>query len=116
MLTSYFVVTERARKLRANYNLHAQSLRTRIEIRINRIPMSLRRAKMGDLLIKYSKDQQRKIEKAAASSRPPPVPEKDNPPTRGNGSRPATAMSASTRTVKRLRFVNLLSTVAGNTC
>ncbi len=46
-------VTERARKLRAQYALQAQSLRTRIELRINRIPTSLRQANMGELLGKY---------------------------------------------------------------
>lgn len=34
--------------------LQAQGLRTRLEIRLNRIPVSLRRLKMGDLLLKYS--------------------------------------------------------------
>lgn len=42
-------VTERARKLRIQYKLQAQSLRARIEMRINRVPSSLRRTKMGDL-------------------------------------------------------------------
>lgn len=42
-------VTERARKLRNQYKLQAQSLRAHIEMRINRVPSSLRRAKMGDL-------------------------------------------------------------------
>ncbi|CAK7244624.1 MAG: hypothetical protein STHCBS139747_006168 [Sporothrix thermara] len=84
-------VTERARKLRAQYNLQAQGLRTRIEIRVNRIPMALRKLKMGDLLLKHSTDQQRPIAPkqtttmtaaAAAAARtttrvPPPVPEKD---------------------------------------
>lgn len=51
------VVTERARKLRAQYNLQAQGLRTRIEIRVNRIPMSLRKAKMGDLADKHKRGQ-----------------------------------------------------------
>ncbi|CCU81303.1 contains a borealin domain/predicted protein/conserved in related fungi [Blumeria hordei DH14] len=46
-------ITERARKLRAQYMLQAQGLRTRIEIRVNRIPTALRQAKMGDLLRKY---------------------------------------------------------------
>ncbi|KAF6236610.1 hypothetical protein HO173_005391 [Letharia columbiana] len=46
-------ITERARKLRAQYALQAQSLRTRIELRINRIPTSLRNANMGELLEKY---------------------------------------------------------------
>jgi len=40
--------------MRAQYNLQAQGMRTRIEIRVNRIPMALRKAKMGDLLAKYS--------------------------------------------------------------
>ncbi|RDL38608.1 Uncharacterized protein BP5553_02948 [Venustampulla echinocandica] len=47
-------ITERARKLRAQYMLQAQGLRTRIEIRVNRIPTALRRAKMGELLQKHS--------------------------------------------------------------
>ncbi|KAI4189551.1 MAG: hypothetical protein L6R41_001405 [Letrouitia leprolyta] len=46
-------VTERARKLRAQYALQAQSLRTRIELRVNRIPTAMRKAKMGDLYEKY---------------------------------------------------------------
>lgn len=46
-------ITERARKLRAQYALQAQSLRTRIELRINRIPTSLRKANMGELWEKY---------------------------------------------------------------
>lgn len=52
-LTKLATVTERARKLRAQYMLQAQGLRTRIEIRVNRIPTALRQAKMGDLLRKY---------------------------------------------------------------
>ncbi|KUJ11359.1 uncharacterized protein LY89DRAFT_786968 [Mollisia scopiformis] len=47
-------ITERARKLRAQYTMQAQQLKTRIEIRVNRIPVALRKAKMGDLLLKYS--------------------------------------------------------------
>ncbi|KAK3395689.1 Borealin N terminal-domain-containing protein [Sordaria brevicollis] len=81
-------LTERARKLRANYNIHAQSLRTRVEIRVNRIPMSLRKVKMGDLIQKYSSDQQ---QKAATTARGPPVPPKDATTTRPVLQRPATA-------------------------
>lgn len=51
--TYHLAVTERARKLRAQYALQAQSLRTRIELRVNRIPKSLRKANMGELLEKY---------------------------------------------------------------
>ncbi|KAH8844845.1 hypothetical protein MCOR27_002106 [Pyricularia oryzae] len=81
-------ITERARKLRAQYNLQAQGLRTRVEIRVNRIPMALRKAKMGDLVAKYtgggSSTTQHASSRhaAAASQRPPPVPEKDVPPKR----------------------------------
>lgn len=51
--TDYGSVTERARKLRAQYALQAQSLHTRIELRINRIPKSLRSANMGELVAKH---------------------------------------------------------------
>ncbi|KHJ33078.1 hypothetical protein EV44_g0911 [Erysiphe necator] len=47
-------IMERARRLRAQYALQAQGLRTRVEIRVNRIPVAVRRLKMGDLLLKYS--------------------------------------------------------------
>ncbi|KAK0718799.1 Borealin N terminal-domain-containing protein [Apiosordaria backusii] len=73
-------ITERARKLRSNYNIHAQSLRTRIEIRVNRIPMSLRKMKMGDLLDKYSNQQKRPP--VAGYLKGPPVPEKDPNPSK----------------------------------
>jgi hypothetical protein len=56
LLTLSCAVTERARKLRAQYMLQAQGLRTRIEIRVNRIPMALRKANMGELLLKYSEN------------------------------------------------------------
>ncbi|KAH6630656.1 Borealin N terminal-domain-containing protein [Chaetomium sp. MPI-SDFR-AT-0129] len=89
-------LTERARKLRANYNIHAQSLRTRIEIRVNRIPLALRKLTMGELLEKYSDSKepqpQQKSTANAGSVRGPPVPAKDGPsrpPTRaGNPSQP----------------------------
>ncbi|KAG6363103.1 hypothetical protein INS49_008198 [Diaporthe citri] len=78
-------ITERARKLRAQYNLQAQGLRTRIEIRVNRIPMALRKSKMGDLADKHKNGQHPQLSKPTASafpssvSRPPPVPAKDTP-------------------------------------
>ncbi|KAI4188214.1 MAG: hypothetical protein LQ346_005360 [Caloplaca aetnensis] len=46
-------ITERARKLRAQYALQAQSLRTRVEMRVNRIPTAMRKANMGELYEKY---------------------------------------------------------------
>lgn len=79
-----YVVTERARRLRAQYHLQAQGLRSRIEIRINRIPMALRKMRMEDLLLKYTEKEQRSAAAATvattvASSRAPPVPAKDGP-------------------------------------
>ena len=99
-------VTERARKLRANYNIHAQSLRTRIEIRVNRIPMSLRKLTMGELLQKYATEQQQKPAPLAGSLRGPPLLAKDPVPARQPVQRGApTTAAASTRPAKRPRFV-----------
>ncbi|GFP53602.1 hypothetical protein TASIC1_0002078700 [Trichoderma asperellum] len=67
-------ITERARRLRAQYHLQAQGLRSRVEIRLNRIPTALRRATMGELLLKYAEQAQR-----APAPRPLPVPVKDLP-------------------------------------
>ncbi|KAH8179676.1 Borealin-lik [Sarocladium implicatum] len=74
-------ITERARRLRAQYHMQAQGLRSRIEIRINRIPMSLRKMKMNDLLQKCIDQEQAKT---TASLKPPPVPAKDGPVRSGH--------------------------------
>ncbi|CAF9908837.1 MAG: hypothetical protein ALECFALPRED_005069 [Alectoria fallacina] len=75
-------ITERARKLRAQYALQAQSLRTRIELRINRIPSYLRKANMGELWEKYmvtfdqkqqSMSQEEKAIEVAPASAPKPI-------------------------------------------
>lgn len=50
-------VADRARKLRAQYALQAQGLRTRLEMRINRIPRHLRKMNMEDLLQKHQEAQ-----------------------------------------------------------
>lgn len=98
LLICALIVTERARKLRAQYNLQAQGLRTRIEIRVNRIPMALRKAKMADLLQKYSDDRKQKpaapLFAAPLSARPPPVPEKDAHMTRPLSQRSASPVKA----------------------
>ncbi|RYP76332.1 hypothetical protein DL771_001771 [Monosporascus sp. 5C6A] len=78
-------ITERARRLRAQYNIQAQQLRSRVEMRINRIPTTLRKAKMGELLAKSSAEPQKQQPKppsrpAAYAARPPPVPAKDGAP------------------------------------
>ncbi|KJZ72632.1 hypothetical protein HIM_07991 [Hirsutella minnesotensis 3608] len=67
-------ITERARRLRAQYNLQAQGLRSRIEIRVNRIPTALRKIKMGDLVLKYLEQEQ----KRTAEGRPTALPVKDS--------------------------------------
>lgn len=48
------LVTERARKLRAQYALHAQGLRSRLEMRINRIPLALREKNIMDLVNQHA--------------------------------------------------------------
>ncbi|KAH6898850.1 Borealin N terminal-domain-containing protein [Thelonectria olida] len=83
-------ITERARRLRAQYNLQAQGLRSRIEIRINRIPMALRKIKMGDLLLKFQEQEEKRANR-------PVVPAKDHP-TR---SRPAPAAGPSVKAAGR---------------
>ncbi|KAL1627023.1 hypothetical protein SLS54_002562 [Diplodia seriata] len=47
-------ITERARKLRSQYGLLAQGLRSRLEMRVNRIPTALRKTNILDLIEKYS--------------------------------------------------------------
>lgn len=47
-------MTERARKLRAEYAEHASSLRLRLEMKVNKIPVGLRNRKMGDLLEEFA--------------------------------------------------------------
>ncbi|KAI1467335.1 Borealin N terminal-domain-containing protein [Daldinia caldariorum] len=71
-------ITERARRLRAQYNIQAQQLRSRVEMRVNRIPTALRKLKMGELLSKSLQPQQPpRPPKSAYVARPPPVPPKD---------------------------------------
>ncbi|KAI9885525.1 MAG: hypothetical protein M1823_002664 [Watsoniomyces obsoletus] len=60
-------VTERARKLRAQYALQAQGLRTRIEMRINRIPAAIRKMTMGELLAKHDAEEASRAFKTAAA-------------------------------------------------
>ncbi|EMR63180.1 hypothetical protein UCREL1_9894 [Eutypa lata UCREL1] len=75
-------LTERARRLRAQYNIQAQQLRSRVEMRINRIPTTLRKMKMGELLAKSLEPQQQPPKAPPKSpsyaERPPPVPAKDD--------------------------------------
>lgn len=54
---SPFLVNERVRRLRAQYEVQAQALRRRIEMRINRVPKKLWNAKMGELLLQHARAQ-----------------------------------------------------------
>ncbi|TGO61301.1 hypothetical protein BCON_0028g00170 [Botryotinia convoluta] len=96
-------ITERARKLRAQYNVQAQGLKTRIEIRVNRIPISMRRKNIGDLFEKHNNTGAQ----AARSEVGPPVPAKNTPkntqkkiPVEESESGPSTQVTAS-RATKR---------------
>ncbi|RMZ19111.1 hypothetical protein D0859_16900 [Hortaea werneckii] len=66
-------ITERARKLRAQYAMQAQGLRTRLEMRVNRIPQGLRKRNIQDLLDEHA--QREKPQPA------PPVPASNTEPT-----------------------------------
>ncbi|KAI7457595.1 hypothetical protein KC351_g18584 [Hortaea werneckii] len=67
-------ITERARKLRAQYAMQAQGLRTRLEMRVNRIPQGLRKRNIQDLLDEHA--QREKPQPA------PPVPASNTEPTK----------------------------------
>ncbi|KAF7853830.1 uncharacterized protein EAF02_011820 [Botrytis sinoallii] len=97
-------ITERARKLRAQYNVQAQGLKTRIEIRVNRIPISMRKKNIGDLFEKHNNTGAQ----AARSEVGPPVPAKNTPknthkkiPVEESESGPSTQVTAPSRTTKR---------------
>ncbi|KAF2836242.1 hypothetical protein M501DRAFT_996970 [Patellaria atrata CBS 101060] len=47
-------ITERARKLRAQYALRAQGLKARLEMRVHRIPQTLRETNIMELINKHS--------------------------------------------------------------
>ncbi|RFN52680.1 nbl1 borealin protein [Fusarium flagelliforme] len=64
-------ITERARRLRAQYNYMATTVRSRIEMRLNRIPMSMRNVKMGDLLQKYMEQEKQRAARSAVTRKPP---------------------------------------------
>ncbi|RYP41618.1 hypothetical protein DL769_011552 [Monosporascus sp. CRB-8-3] len=99
-------ITERARRLRAQYNIQAQQLRSRVEMRINRIPTTLRKAKMGELLAKSSAEPQQQPKPprpAAYAPRPPPVPAKDGAPPQPIARKPVpVSKTAPPRGQKRL--------------
>lgn len=111
------LVTERARKLRAQYTLQAQGLRNRIELRINRIPKSLRTANMGELFSKYQEIKNAPSKASALLGKPPsqenvaePIAEPYSTQTQAQILKDATKV-ASVRVggIKRKRFASFLS-------
>ncbi|KAK5001282.1 hypothetical protein LTR28_012852, partial [Elasticomyces elasticus] len=66
-------VTERARKLRAQYALQAQGLRARLEMRVNRIPQALRKTKIQELFVRYAEPHVKPPPPALAISASPKV-------------------------------------------
>jgi hypothetical protein len=79
--------------------VHAQHLKTRIEMRVNRIPMALRKAKMEDLLLKYTANPAKAM---AGSSR-----EKAKSPMKQliqEGQKHSSPSLSSQRGAKRLRY------------
>ncbi|MCJ1474317.1 hypothetical protein MMC13_002975 [Lambiella insularis] len=104
-------ITERARKLRAQYALQAQSLRTRVELRVNRIPKNLRTAKMGELLLKYAELSQRNEDPIATTTVKPAI--SNTPKEKITNEEPKAAVTFTTSTeargVKRTRCVGTSS-------
>ncbi|KAI0172318.1 Borealin N terminal-domain-containing protein [Hypoxylon sp. FL1284] len=94
-------ITERARRLRAQYNIQAQQLRSRVEMRINRIPTALRKAVLGDLLNKSLQPQQPPRSKPAQAARAPPVPTKDGTSLRPVSRKPVPTHDAPAAARKR---------------
>jgi hypothetical protein len=96
------VVTERARRLRAQYNYMATTVRSRIEMRLNRVPMSMRNIKMGDLLQKTLDQEQQRAAKSAAMRKQPATTRAASPPKQIQSA--ANNLKPAPRTKKRMRY------------
>ncbi|KAL6250657.1 hypothetical protein RBB50_002959 [Rhinocladiella similis] len=89
-------ITERARQLRAGYALQCADLRSRIERRVNRIPLALRKMTMGELMAQYDNSQKPrspvKQPTTLTKDRPlPPLPHQQHKPTSPMRPQPAAA-------------------------
>ncbi|KAI9367544.1 Borealin N terminal-domain-containing protein [Aspergillus egyptiacus] len=93
-------ITERARKLRAQYALQAQDLRGRIERRVNRIPVALRKANMGELLDKHNASLRAQLEGSPKKYASPRKASRNVPMT-ASGRKKAATVSPSPRRVRR---------------
>ncbi|KIV92185.1 hypothetical protein PV10_06644 [Exophiala mesophila] len=67
-------ITERARQLRAEYALQCADLRTRLERRVHRIPLSFRNMKMGELAAQHESAKAQ----ASKHTSSPPKPQRNN--------------------------------------
>ncbi|KAH7270226.1 Borealin N terminal-domain-containing protein [Fusarium redolens] len=93
-------ITERARRLRAQYNYMATTVRSRIEMRLNRVPMSMRNIKMGDLLQKTLDQEQQRAAKSAAMRKQPATTRAASPPKQIQSA--ANNLKPAPRTKKRM--------------
>ncbi|KPI45336.1 uncharacterized protein AB675_2700 [Cyphellophora attinorum] len=70
-------ITERARKLRAGYALQCEDLRARVQRRVNRIPMAMRKMTMGELMARHAESG--KSRPASPELGKPPSPLRTSP-------------------------------------
>ncbi|KAI0409061.1 Borealin N terminal-domain-containing protein [Xylaria palmicola] len=97
-------IAERARRLRAQYNIRAQHLRARVEMRVNRVPIKLRRLRMSELPLRSPASRQnRPAPRSQYVTKPPPVPAKDGTSPKAIIPRKPVPTASSTRGHKRLR-------------
>jgi hypothetical protein len=75
------LVTERARHLRAHYALQCADLRSRIERRVNRIPIAMRKMTMGELIAKHSAPSKPQVTRIPSDTNKtlPPLPHESKP-------------------------------------
>ncbi|EXJ74595.1 uncharacterized protein A1O5_02891 [Cladophialophora psammophila CBS 110553] len=66
-------ITERARQLRAGYALQCADLRARVERRVNRIPLSIRKMTMGELMQQHESSKAMQNRPRASPPNPKPT-------------------------------------------
>ncbi|KAL2808550.1 Borealin N terminal-domain-containing protein [Aspergillus granulosus] len=94
-------ITERARKLRAQYALQAQDLRARIERRVNRIPIALRKSNMGELFEKHNAALRAQLENSPRKYRSPVKESRNFTAISASGKKKAATASPSPRRVRK---------------
>ncbi|KAH9891525.1 hypothetical protein F4778DRAFT_751975 [Xylariomycetidae sp. FL2044] len=87
-------ITERARRLRAQYYMQAAQLRSRIQMRLYRVPTALRKMTIGELLEQSAQPPQPpRPPKSPYVAKPPPVPAKDGTSPKPVARKPVPATS-----------------------